>query len=1241
MDPSPPTPGTTVNPLNLVSGCVVDFQGSKGTIRFIGKTQFATGTWIGIELHEGEGKNDGSVGGVRYFQCAEGRGVFCRVSQVKNVISYPASSSASGTASSGRRSSIAPSATSASSRRASLAPGESGRLSLASRPPSGVAGNTRSSSARVAAGRPPIASKAVVAPVSADIPVSGPAASVSIATEKEEVVKPVETSPPPAQPEDRRESMIMPATPSLQRAAVSVREHEELKVRVKLLESKRTEDRDKLREYERLKAEMETTLLAKSRSASKVDDLQAELVQLRKQVKESQKALEEVHAKYVDACDSLEMVTLDKEVAEERADSLQGEVDILQERVDELSLDIEVLQEERKSGQDGTGEGGAETGPLAGVEQVQLVKQNERLKEALIKLRDVSTTREAELEKQIRVLSKDQTLLTSVQTANEDLKSNLATAEEHMEILKQQLDDALENNDLVELLTVKNLKLSEQVDEQRESLADLEALRDLNEELDENHQETEQELMEEIAVRELEIRELKTEIERVNEANADYGNTVLQFRELVKNLQSDLVQLKGHSDGQDREVLASQSQHMLELNMKLQNTAMKNTATAIELDLRRMQARQTLEELEVVKKFVPKLFFEQDAAALKVYFGIYRLSFKSELIVRFVDDSIRRRADGKISDETYVMGLIRYRACQIAYVCAKLMIYSRRCRMADFVLLHHYVQDLELAESKIDELVVSLKAEELRSPTHLITIKRIVSQLFHISEKVVKDETIVIGDQVGSHAGKLFDAAAQIVISGSAQLSEVYHHAKEDSLQVEIEKIFSKGFHENINELLVESRMIGKKIDNRLSELTESDVLKPDQFVELETLLETVDKFSSFYQALNENIIQYLQSKESPVLADITGIMQSAVEDYFGAANAKVGLACVKTQLLVFNESLNALYEQSLDPSLSCIKMPTKFTEPWTLRAKEILEMCQNNPELERQYADAQQEVKKLASDIKTKEESYNQAHIKVQILEKRIEALRQQSSVVDHYEVELKKMKEQEKTYMEAIESMQSEIDRLETEMKQALEKEKQQHDGKALDDFNISDRRIAALYSAMRLLRAENDKLRAQKSNDILDKLQEDDHIFKRYLQTKSSYPANVKEVVQESKSIMKQAQLAAASIQLVDLTKSSKPSDKPNQWKPMSTRPEYQYRSQQTVMNTIKHRTMALETKIKSLHLQSAIDIHKPHTLETASNKRLVARVRVNNSNNGDTSESCRSVLLHSVPEFKKIHQRIIGN
>lgn len=59
----------------------------RGTIRFVGSIPSLPGLrdapWIGIELDEPTGKNDGSVNGVRHFTCEMNRGVFVRPEKVE------------------------------------------------------------------------------------------------------------------------------------------------------------------------------------------------------------------------------------------------------------------------------------------------------------------------------------------------------------------------------------------------------------------------------------------------------------------------------------------------------------------------------------------------------------------------------------------------------------------------------------------------------------------------------------------------------------------------------------------------------------------------------------------------------------------------------------------------------------------------------------------------------------------------------------------------------------------------------------------------------------------------------------------------------------------------------------------------------------------------------------------------------------------------------------------------------
>ncbi|CAN0506395.1 unnamed protein product, partial [Laminaria digitata] len=68
---------------DLAVGSRVTVTGKKGVVKFIGTTEFAAGDWIGVELDSTEGKNNGTVNGVRYFDGREGHGLFVKKAQVR------------------------------------------------------------------------------------------------------------------------------------------------------------------------------------------------------------------------------------------------------------------------------------------------------------------------------------------------------------------------------------------------------------------------------------------------------------------------------------------------------------------------------------------------------------------------------------------------------------------------------------------------------------------------------------------------------------------------------------------------------------------------------------------------------------------------------------------------------------------------------------------------------------------------------------------------------------------------------------------------------------------------------------------------------------------------------------------------------------------------------------------------------------------------------------------------------
>lgn len=86
-----PPPGIeSVEGITVGARCEVTPGERRGTVKFIGEIPEikAGGYWVGIQLDEPSGSNDGTIKGVRYFICPDKYGAFVRGTNIK-VGDYP------------------------------------------------------------------------------------------------------------------------------------------------------------------------------------------------------------------------------------------------------------------------------------------------------------------------------------------------------------------------------------------------------------------------------------------------------------------------------------------------------------------------------------------------------------------------------------------------------------------------------------------------------------------------------------------------------------------------------------------------------------------------------------------------------------------------------------------------------------------------------------------------------------------------------------------------------------------------------------------------------------------------------------------------------------------------------------------------------------------------------------------------------------------------------------------------
>uniref|UniRef100_A0A8C2H536 Dynactin subunit 1 n=1 Tax=Cyprinus carpio TaxID=7962 RepID=A0A8C2H536_CYPCA len=470
-------------PVKVGSLVEVIGKGQRGTVAYIGATLFASGKWVGVILDEPKGKNDGTVQGKRYFTCEENHGIFVRQSQIQLMDEGGSSATSPETP-------------------------DSGVAKLLKKEVQETPKSVKQ------AGRPSVGGSGLSESVLAE---NESTASPQIALGAPVIPQPSGTpsAPPPATPSKEEESL---------RAQVK-----DLEEKLETLRMKRSEDKAKLKEMEKHKIQLEQLQEWKSKMQEQQNELQKQLKEAKKEAREALEAKDRYMEEMADTADAIEMATLDKEMAEERAESMQQEVESLKEKVEELTMDLEILKHEiEEKGSDGA---------ASSYHVKQLEEQNGRLKEALVRMRDLSSSEKQEHVKLQKQMEKKNSELETLRAQKEKLQEEMKQAEATIDELKEQVDASLGAEEMVETLTERNLDLEEKVRELRETVSDLEAINEMNDELQENARETELELREQLDLAGARVREAQKRVEAAQETVADYQQTISKYRELTTHLQ--------------------------------------------------------------------------------------------------------------------------------------------------------------------------------------------------------------------------------------------------------------------------------------------------------------------------------------------------------------------------------------------------------------------------------------------------------------------------------------------------------------------------------------------------------------------------------------------------------------------------------------------------------------------------------------------------------------------------------
>ncbi|XP_078668139.1 dynactin subunit 1-like isoform X12 [Branchiostoma floridae x Branchiostoma belcheri] len=1068
-------------------------KGLVGTVAYVGTTMFASGKWIGVVLDEKKGKNNGTVQGKKYFNCDDGFGIFVRQSQLNVLEDQSGGSASTPSTPSQEEKSVAKRTPGSRAPRPRSTAFETPRASRGSREnlerqpfrfKSIPQRKTPSSSSKTPARSASSSELKTSKTANSDQPKKSKKSPTS--SNLEETIKEMKSPTQPSKDSAKsKESTplstpastpVGPTGPTQAEMDEKDREIGELKAKNKDLEEKldtikvkRLEDKGKLKEFEKSKIEIQKLQEFKSKMQEAKNDLEKQLKEAKKEAKEALDAKEQFEEEMKDVTETIEIATLDKEMAEEKCEAQQMEIDQLKEKLDEAQTDLELLKNEIAT----SGTEGAATS----FQVKQMEEQNNRLRDALVKMRDLSQSEKQENQKLQKEIDKSNSQLKTLSQQKEKLSKAVEEAEATVDELKEQVDAALGAEEMVEHLTERNLQQEERIQELEEQVGDLEAMHEMDEEMQESARDNEIEMREEIDMANSKVREFQRKLEASQEMIADLQQTINKYRDLTTQLREkneDLAEQTAEMGKQEPTTPVET------FDFKTKFAEVKAHAKQIDMELRKLEVQQANQHVNLLCAFMPDNFHRRggDHDCIQVLLLIPRMVCKAQLLA----DQVRDKHIDSIEEQLYgpeggdddddegdsqqfeipqggldraqvvrshvgeQLGFANHLIYSLAIFQSILHKYDKAlnsCSVELYMKVGTLYPEMALHERALDHLIDLLKKDQLDETVSMEALNKAIAfyqaardylesqkrpkHLYsvHLMNEVV-DCTTLLGDHL-----RITSAAQDSVQTDLNRLKVLLHPGQETSdfaiLLKDLET--SNG----------DCRQFAKKIKRHMPGEESSRTLSFGQEVQ-DSLADCAKHLDRLVRCLQD--ITAGAMSQAALLGDNEGIQAKKLEELaFKVSDQVYGkddtgpFEAMRMSFSLLIIAMNKLSTAMMEGEYDFQGPPEpKPQPPVAIRATKVKGEILDSEGMGLKLEDRETVIRELKKSLKIKSEELSETNVRIGLLEKKLDnANKESDSKTEYLKVQLEEtneaLRKKEEEFERTMDALQADIDSLEAE--------------------------------------------------------------------------------------------------------------------------------------------------------------------------------------------------------------------
>ncbi|KAK0564041.1 hypothetical protein OC861_004501 [Tilletia horrida] len=857
----------------------------------------------------------------------------------------------------------------------------------------------------------------------------------------------ISQSPPPAnlaQPESA------PAPPAMSQMAMAATAE-----RVRELERKREEDREAILAAERKVEEAMGKEKAIEKLQERLKEMQATLKDQGKLERELEQLRNDYERQIVDLNEQLEMAMLDKEVAEEKYEVLVHDFDALKEEKEEMQIDRDLAREELAMFEQGE----VPEADRASAEFIKLERQNMRLQEALLRVRDVSNEVEADLKYKVTELDKELASMSGLQAKYEEAIDRNEALESANEDLRAQLDAALGAEEMLETLTERNLSLNEKYEAARLEIEELDEMNQVYKDIEQAYEENFRTLQEEIYFHESATHQLAARVEALSTEVVEQDAYIQQYRELVQNLNAEVDTLRAERDADDatlagedgttgpRARAVAQSQALLDKDFQITRSASKTQAKTIDMELGKLRESQAVLWNDMVRPYLPPIYYEGDAEAVNALLFFRRMSQKADIIKAVLEFShdIQDSLNGTIPEHLVEVCTLRNSLVHFAAVARRITSVLNLASPEDFLRAGQQWRTFLQTEKRLDVFLDALRVQELKEPETERELRGHTEEFESFAAKFTStDNAELAALEVG--VASLFEHDLDTLAAAFGFAKQRIAALYEDE---EVEwQLGSRSLEADIFEPLQQlinnvraTRVPARKLTRRLQTLFISEeAVKQEATGSLSTLSASSSALVGFARSLASSFNTYaaeVRTSKTPFLmSNIVSFVDEATNEAFKKSDQTMWTSPIAMTLELM-QTINQILANALEQE-NIIKVTG--TKPWLLRVDQIRAEMTHNADAERHISSQSEEIIHLRRSIKQRDQILQEHAVKIERLQIHLNRSKDQVDQMTDLRKQLEEARKQAKDYQEANDQLQSDLDRAEQEKTTLVQQQQQQ---------------------------------------------------------------------------------------------------------------------------------------------------------------------------------------------------------